>query len=101
MKKNPVLITQFLKKCTIRMPFIGKKYPEHKIKDCNFGQTKSHAIIVHDPVPAGVLLRSNLSEQRSNMVRKTLNSTTRAKSHTEKQLAVRAAAATAAAAVYL
>ena len=45
MKKNPVMIAQFLKKCAvtvignvIRMPFIGWNYPEHKIKDRNSGK---------------------------------------------------------------
>ena len=48
MKKNPMLITQFFKQCAltvignvIKMPFIGQKYAEHKIKDCNSG-TRSH-----------------------------------------------------------
>ena len=40
-----------------------------------------------------VHLQSNLSVRRSNIVRKTLKTTTRAKSHTEKQLAIAAAAA--------
>ena len=38
-------------------------------------------------------LQSNLSKRRSNTVRKTLNPTTRAESHTEKQLAIGSAAA--------
>ena len=42
-----------------------------------------------------VHLHSNLSERRSNTVRKTLNTTSRAKSHTERQLAIEAAATTA------
>ena len=48
MKKNSVMITQLLKKCTItafgngiRMPFIGQNYPEHKIENCNLGK-RSH-----------------------------------------------------------
>ena len=58
-RKNPVMITQFLRKCiitfignVIRMPFVGSNYPDHKIKGCNSGKTKSHAIIEHDLVPA-------------------------------------------------
>ena len=42
-----------------------------------------------------VHLHSNLSERRSNTVRKTLNTTTRANSQTERQLAIEAAATTA------
>ena len=29
----------------------------HKIKDCDFGKTKSAAIIIHNPVPARLALR--------------------------------------------
>ena len=57
-EEGPVMITQFLKMCTItvignviKMPFTGKNYPEHKSKDCNFDK-QSHAIIVHSLVPA-------------------------------------------------
>ena len=74
MKKNPVMITPFLKKFTItvignviRMPFANKVTCDHR--------TRSGASRVH--------LLSNVSERRSNTDRKTLNPTTRAKSHTE------------------
>ena len=98
-KKSPVMITQFLKKCTstvigniIKMPFIWKIIQSTRSRiailanevTCNHLE-RSCASRVH--------LQSNLSERRSNTVRKTLNPTTRAKSHTDKQLAIAAAAA--------
>ena len=58
-----------------------------------FWQTKSYAIIVHGPVPAVCIYKDISQNGRSNTVRKTLNPTTSAKSHTEKQLAIAAAAA--------
>ena len=84
MKRKPVMTTQFLKKCTItvivniiKMPLLGKIFPG----------TISRIAILEDEVTcnnrtqscAGRLhLQGNLSQRRSNAVRKTLNSTTRA-----------------------
>ena len=65
-----------------------------RVKDqgLQFWQTKSQAIIVHNLVPADCIYRVISQKRRSNTVQKTLNPTTRAESHTEKQLAFAAAA---------
>ena len=95
------MITQFLKKCTatvignmIRMPLLDKIIQSTRTSailanelTCNH-RTQSSASRLH--------LQSYFSKRRSNTVRKTLNPTTSAKSYTEKQLAVAAAATTAA-----
>ena len=76
----------------IRCRLLGKIIPSTRSRiailanevTCNH-RTQSCASRLH--------LQSNLSKRRSNTVRKTLNPTTRAESHTEKQLAFAAAAA--------
>ena len=77
MKKNPVMITQFLKQCTItvignviKMPCIGQQSTRSRIAilanevTCDH-RTQSCASRLH--------LQSSLSKRRSNTVRKTLN----------------------------
>ena len=56
-----------------------------------FWQTKSHAIIVHSPVPADCIKRV-ISQNGDRIIFERHNPTTHAESHTEKQLALAAAA---------
>ena len=58
-RKNTVMITQFVKKCTTtvignvtRMQFFWVKLSRAQDQGLQLWQTKSHAIIVHSPVPA-------------------------------------------------
>ena len=62
-KKNLVMITQFLKKCTItvmetwsRCRVLGK-LSRAQYQGLQFWQTKSHAIIAHSPVRADCIFR--------------------------------------------
>ena len=57
-----------------------------------FWQMKSHAVIVNDPVPADCIYRV-ISQSGDRILFERLNPTTRAKSHTERKLAIAAAAA--------
>ena len=56
-----------------------------------FWHTKTHAIILDSPLPADCIYRV-ISQDGDRIVRKTLDSTTSAKSHTQKQLEIAAAA---------
>ena len=80
----------------IRIPYNWKKYIYHS-GTVQFGQTKSHAIIVHEPVPAECIYKVIPQSGDRILFERLSTPTTRAKSHTEKQLAIAAAAATAAA----
>ena len=83
-----------------RMPLRGQNYPEHQIEDCNFGQTKSHSIIVHNPVPADVIYRV-ISQNRDRILFERLSTPRPAPKVTlKKQLAI-AASTAAASAIYL
>ena len=81
-KKNPVMITQFLKRCTVTVIWRIAIWANRVARD---HLERSCASRVH--------LQSNLSKRRSNIVRKTLNPTTSAQSHIEKSLAIATAAA--------
>ena len=100
MKKNPVMITQFLKKCTItatgnviRMPFYWVKSSRAQDRGLQFWQHEVTCNHRRQSCASRLHLQSNISKRRSHTVRKTLNPTTRAESHTEKQLAFAAGAA--------
>ena len=53
-----------------------------------FSQMKSYAIIAHSLVPADCIYKVICRNRRRNVIRKTLDSTTCANSHTQKQLAI-------------
>ena len=64
MKKNTVMIKLFFNKCAntvigniIEMPFYWVQLSRAQDQGLQFWQTKSHAIIVHSPVPAGCIYR--------------------------------------------
>ena len=77
-----------------RCRVLGKNYPEHKIRDCSSGRRSqmqsSYTVLCQQIATSKLFLK-----KRSNTVRKTLNPTTSAKSHSEKQLAIPAAATAA------
>ena len=58
-KKNPAMMYQNREKCTftvsrkiLRTPSVGSILPEHKTKGLRFWQTRSHAVIAYNSVPA-------------------------------------------------
>ena len=64
MKKHPVMTSQCPRKCTItaignmiKIPRIGEKLSRAQDQGFRFWQTKSSAIIVHNPVPANCIYK--------------------------------------------
>ena len=87
-EEEPVMTAQFLKVSALSQSSRAQD------QELQFWQTVSCDLRAPS-CASRVRLHSNLSERRSNTVRKTLNTTSRAKSHTERQLAIEAAATTA------
>ena len=90
MNKNLVMVALFFRKCTTS----HWKRKQDAVSYCSFGR-RSHTQSLYT-VQYQVITSTELFFKRiSNIVRKSLESTTCAKSHTQKQLAIAAAAAAA------
>ena len=70
-KKDSTTIYRGREKCTvkvtgslIRTPSTGSIWPGRKKKDCIFGQTRSHAIILYDSVKADCIEKSGSPSRR-------------------------------------
>ena len=76
----------------IRTPSTGSTWPGHKKRDCSFGRQRSHAIIVHDSLPADGIEKMVSQKEQPNFISETLHASAHSEDSSQRCLEIKAAA---------